>query len=129
MKTSVLHHAAEKNGKARVPMDGSGVRLQFVLNRIMRKPLLLTVAFIGLVLFTLGCQVRSAELTAAGTERDTRAPENRVRPTENGQPLNLPLREPKIVVKKNQRQLLLFSGDKLVRTYRIGLGQIGRAHV
>ena len=37
-------------------------------------------------------------------------------------PLKLPLVKPKIVVKKSQRQLLLFSADKLVRTYRIGLG-------
>jgi murein L,D-transpeptidase YafK len=37
-------------------------------------------------------------------------------------PLKLPLRDPKIVVKKAQRQLLLFSAGKLVRTYRIGLG-------
>jgi len=37
-------------------------------------------------------------------------------------PLKLPLRQPKIVVRKGQRQLLLFSADKLVRTYRIGLG-------
>jgi murein L,D-transpeptidase YafK len=34
----------------------------------------------------------------------------------------LPLTRPRIVVKKNDRQLLLFSADKLVRTYRIGLG-------
>ena len=37
-------------------------------------------------------------------------------------PLKLPLYDPKIVVKKSQRQLLLFSGGKLARTYRIGLG-------
>jgi murein L,D-transpeptidase YafK len=37
-------------------------------------------------------------------------------------PLKLPLVKPKIVVKKGQRQLLLFSEEKLVRTYRIGLG-------
>ena len=37
-------------------------------------------------------------------------------------PLKLPLRDPKIVVKKARRQLLLFSGGKMVRTYRIGLG-------
>jgi lipoprotein-anchoring transpeptidase ErfK/SrfK len=37
-------------------------------------------------------------------------------------PLKLPLIRPKIVVKKGRRQLLLFSADKLVRTYRIGLG-------
>lgn len=37
-------------------------------------------------------------------------------------PLRLPLIKPKVIVKKAQRQLLLFSGGKLVRTYRIGLG-------
>jgi murein L,D-transpeptidase YafK len=37
-------------------------------------------------------------------------------------PLKMPLTKPRIVVKKGQRQLLLFSEDKLVRTYRIGLG-------
>ena len=34
----------------------------------------------------------------------------------------LTLKSPRIVVKKSERKLLLFSGDKLVRTYRIGLG-------
>ena len=37
-------------------------------------------------------------------------------------PLKLPLRDPKIVVRKARRRLLLFSAGKLVRTYRIGLG-------
>ena len=36
--------------------------------------------------------------------------------------LKLSLAQPKIVIKKSQRKLLLFSGNKLVRTYRIGLG-------
>lgn len=40
----------------------------------------------------------------------------------NRSSLKLPLRDPKIVVKKARRKLLLFSGGKLVRTYRIGLG-------
>jgi murein L,D-transpeptidase YafK len=42
--------------------------------------------------------------------------------TDDRSPLKLPLIRPKIVVKKGGRQLLLFSADKLVRTYRIGLG-------
>jgi murein L,D-transpeptidase YafK len=37
-------------------------------------------------------------------------------------PLKLPLVKPRIVIKKAQRQLLLFSAAKLLRTYRIGLG-------
>jgi len=40
----------------------------------------------------------------------------------NRSALKLPLVRPKIVVRKAQRQLLLFSDDKLVRTYNIGLG-------
>src|SRR5262245_29592484 len=32
------------------------------------------------------------------------------------------LESPRIVVRKSERKLLLFSGNKLVRTYRIGLG-------
>ena len=36
--------------------------------------------------------------------------------------LPLPLSSPRIIVKKAQRKLFLYSGDKLVRTYRIGLG-------
>jgi murein L,D-transpeptidase YafK len=36
--------------------------------------------------------------------------------------LKLPLVSPKIIVKKAQRKLFLYSAGKLVRTYRIGLG-------
>jgi murein L,D-transpeptidase YafK len=32
------------------------------------------------------------------------------------------LASPRIVIKKSERKLLLYSGDKLVRTYRVGLG-------
>lgn len=37
-------------------------------------------------------------------------------------PLATPLLSPRIVVRKAERKLFLYSGDKLVRTYRIGLG-------
>jgi len=36
--------------------------------------------------------------------------------------LKLPLTSPRIVVKKTARRLLLYSGNELVRTYRVGLG-------
>jgi murein L,D-transpeptidase YafK len=36
--------------------------------------------------------------------------------------LKLPLTKPHIVVKKSRRELLLYSSDKLLRTYRVGLG-------
>ena len=37
-------------------------------------------------------------------------------------PLKLPLVSPRIVVKKAERKLLLYSAGKLVRTYHVGLG-------
>jgi murein L,D-transpeptidase YafK len=33
-----------------------------------------------------------------------------------------PLNQPKIIVKKAERKLYLYSGNKLIRTYRVGLG-------
>jgi len=40
----------------------------------------------------------------------------------SGGPLSLPLADPHILVKKGERRLLLFDGDKPLRTYRVGLG-------
>jgi len=40
----------------------------------------------------------------------------------NAAELSEPISSPRILVKKAERKLLLYSGDKLVRTYRIGLG-------
>jgi murein L,D-transpeptidase YafK len=37
-------------------------------------------------------------------------------------PLKLPLVKPRILIRKARRQLLLFSDNRLVRTYHIGLG-------
>jgi murein L,D-transpeptidase YafK len=38
------------------------------------------------------------------------------------QPLELPIEKPRIVVHKSERKLELFSNQKLLRTYRVGLG-------
>ncbi len=38
------------------------------------------------------------------------------------QPLTLPLINPQVVVLKSKRQLILYSANQIVRTYRIGLG-------
>ena len=38
------------------------------------------------------------------------------------QPLKLPLADPKVVVSKSKRQLQLYAGGEVVRTYRIALG-------
>ncbi|MGZ8847905.1 MAG: L,D-transpeptidase family protein [Pyrinomonadaceae bacterium] len=37
-------------------------------------------------------------------------------------PLKLPLESPRILVKKAERRMFLYSAGKLVRTYRVGLG-------
>jgi hypothetical protein len=79
----------------------------------MPKPLRLILAFCGLILAVGIFQVRSAEPFTRTLG---------VRPIAQRRPLQLPLNQPKVVVKKSQRQLLLFSGEKLVRTYRVGLG-------
>jgi len=40
----------------------------------------------------------------------------------NSQALKLPLSDPKILVSKSRRRLMLYSNNKVVRVYRIGLG-------
>lgn len=40
----------------------------------------------------------------------------------NHSPLKLPIANPRIVVKKSERRLTLFDGEKPLRTYRVGLG-------
>ena len=76
-------------------------------------------AFLFVAALTAGCQ-RVDPQSVSAQPREARAAPETVRA--DRKPLKLPLRDPKIVVKKAQRQLLLFSGDKLVRTYRVGLG-------
>jgi len=72
-----------------------------------------------LTLFFSGCQSNLSPPPVSAQQ--TRQP-LAVADTRDRSPLQLPLAKPKIVIKKSQRQLLLFSADKLVRTYRIGLG-------
>ena len=52
----------------------------------------------------------------------TAAPRSSPDERRNHAPLKLPLADPHIVVKKSERRLLLFDGDKPLRTYRVGLG-------
>src|SRR5688572_23612074 len=83
----------------------------------------LTLIVIGLVAVLavgLACQQRTAgkepqaEQGAVKKESD--------RPVQEKQNLKLPLKEPRIVVFKNKRQLELYSDGAVVRTYRVGLG-------
>jgi len=86
----------------------------------MIKPLILILSLISLVLIATGCQVKSSARSAEVANRPANSAAHE--PVEQRPKLQLPLRQPKIVVKKGQRQLLLFSEGKLVRTYHIGLG-------
>src|SRR5215831_441404 len=62
---------------------------------------------------------RSRDLTAEDSDTALRGI-SRI-PRDSADP-PLPLSSPRIVVKKGERKLFLYAGDKLVRTYRIGLG-------
>jgi murein L,D-transpeptidase YafK len=86
----------------------------------MIKPLILILSLISLVLIATGGQVESSARSVEVANRPANSAAHE--PVEQRPKLQLPLRQPKIVVKKGQRQLLLFSEGKLVRTYHIGLG-------
>ena len=76
-----------------------------------------TLLFIALL--AAGCQNEPEHFSAGVPPIDPRVSPNPIR---NDPELKLPLGNPKIVVKKARRQLLLYSGGKLLRTYRVGLG-------
>ena len=77
----------------------------------------------------LTAAVTGAKVVWSGLESAPAAEENGAA-TDRGIPwqprntagLPMPLPSPRIVVKKAERKLFLYSGNKLVRTYRIGLG-------
>lgn len=71
--------------------------------KAINRLLLLSAFLIGLV--ALGVQPASLQLA-----------------TTNRSPLKLTLTSPRIVVKKAERRLFLYDKNKLVRTYRVGLG-------
>jgi murein L,D-transpeptidase YafK len=75
----------------------------------MRKTFPTTLALVSLALVLIGDAGRSV----------TRQP---FEPPAQRQSLATPLRDPRIVVKKAQRRLFLYSGGQLVRSYQIGLG-------
>jgi lipoprotein-anchoring transpeptidase ErfK/SrfK len=79
------------------------------------------------LILLLACYANLLPQPASGQPRKGPAASGEfMRPTDDQppdrSPLKLPLTRPKIVVKKGRRELLLFSADKLVRRYRIGLG-------
>src|SRR5580765_20882 len=69
-----------------------------------------------LICLCAASQINSTHRTA-GIDRS-----NSTSSTPDRSALKLPLISPRIVVKKAERKLLLYSAGKVVRTYRIGLG-------
>jgi len=76
-----------------------------------------TFAVFAVLFFATGCGNFSPQPTFAEPSRPAREAH-----AQASSPLQLPLKSPRIVVKKAERRLFLYSDNRLVRTYRIGLG-------
>lgn len=91
-----------------------------------------TSSFISMLILAAsltGCSSYSAHPLADGRQPSHDTPTVSVRlqadsdqSGANNEPLKLPLIKPRIEVWKGDRKLLLFSDERLVRTYRVGLG-------
>jgi len=73
---------------------------------------------IAVLLIAVGCGAQISPQTARAERANTPPPSI----AQNHAPLPNPLKDPRIIVKKAQRRLLVYSNNKLVRTYRVGLG-------
>lgn len=80
--------------------------------------LALVVAASGAAWVMLQKRMASPVDASPSTGASTRPPEAR----HNDAPLKTPLADPHIVVKKGERRLILFDGDRQLRAYRVGLG-------
>jgi len=70
--------------------------------------------FVVLVIFIIGCACRTVGTTPQVSQMNTQS-----LPSVQ---LQLPIDKPRIVVYKQQRKLEFYSDQKLLRTYRVGLG-------
>jgi murein L,D-transpeptidase YafK len=67
-------------------------------------------------------QKRVSPPAGADASPATAAPHASADERRQDSPLRLPLADPHVVVKKGERRLILFDGDKRLRAYRVGLG-------
>ena len=86
----------------------------------MRQLLLLVLALFSLCVVSSNDRVKLAEPATKVVKPSASTLPNKA--IEHRPQLSASLHQPKIVVEKSARKLLLYSGDKLVRTYRVGLG-------
>lgn len=82
----------------------------------MRYPTTRTVAMLLLMLAAVAIACNPAHLYIRAEPAREAGAQQRT------SPLKLPLVNPRIVVKKSQRKLILYAGGKVVRTYHVGLG-------
>jgi murein L,D-transpeptidase YafK len=75
---------------------------------------------LGGVLFTSLQGRNAASLSASDTQSGEQFQTDTG--TAPGNPLNQPILNPRIVISKSARRLKLYSGDKLLHAYRVGLG-------
>jgi murein L,D-transpeptidase YafK len=87
------------------------------------KPLILFFLFIATIQ-ALGCAPQSSVAQEANKSPTMAVDKHEAAPVLDSKKiaLDLPLKDPRIVVLKSRRRLELYSDDVLVRTYRIGLG-------
>ena len=90
--------------------------------RIFVLSILATVSIVA-----IGLAMSCTQATKSAPAKTISIPESKLNPqadefAANKNPLQLPLIQPKIIVLKSKRRLMLYSGGKLVRTYRVGLG-------
>lgn len=76
-----------------------------------------TFAFVALILLAAG-PISLAPLGHSAKNSSV----SEARRGQRRSPVVLPLVKPRVLVKKARRELLLYSNDKLIRTYHIGLG-------
>lgn len=91
--------------------------------RLLRMNSLKAILASVILLFGTACASKLGPQPVRADERGEAPAVREFERTRAGRPaLKLPLIKPHIVVKKSRRELLLYSSDKLVRTYHIGLG-------
>lgn len=90
--------------------------IEFQIGLIRMRSITL-LALLTILIFAPGCGARFSPETARAEPGHAPQPA-----AQNHTPLQLPLKSPKLVVKKAERKLFVYSANKLVRTYRIGLG-------
>jgi murein L,D-transpeptidase YafK len=79
-------------------------------------------ALLVLVSLLSGCSSSARQLPVLAEQRAVSPEPNSSANQVVRSPLTLPLKNPRIEVRKTERRLLLYSDEKLVRTYHVGLG-------